>query len=201
MKKITADDVTVVILAGGKGRRMGGRDKGLVEYQGRPLLQHVLDSISQQAAHIVINANRNRDAYQQFGYPVVADTLDDFQGPLAGFLAAMSAVDTNYILTLPCDGPFVAEDYLRRMIDGCNAKLSCGQPCAIAVASDGAHQQPVYALIATSLQQSLVEFLQSDERKIVRWFQQHPHTQVEFGDDKMFTNINTIEELEACRKP
>ncbi len=201
MKKITANDVTVVILAGGKGRRMGGRDKGLVEYQGRPLVQHVLDSISRQATHIVINANRNRAAYRQLGYPVVADTMADFQGPLAGILAVMPILETDYILTLPCDGPYVAEDYLQRMIDGCNAELDRGHPCSIVLASDGIHQQPVYALIAASLQQSLVRFLQSDERKIVRWFQQHPHIVVEFSEDKMFTNINTREELESCRKP
>jgi molybdopterin-guanine dinucleotide biosynthesis protein A len=197
MKKITTDDVSVVILAGGKGRRMGGQDKGLVEYQGRPLVQHVLEKISPQASHIAINANRNHPAYRQFGYPVIADTLDDFQGPLAGFLAALSAVQTDYILTLPCDGPLVAQDYVHKMIDACNAELAGGKRCDIAVATDGAQLQPVYALIATSLKASLVDFLQSDERKILRWFQQHPHIQVEFADDKMFTNINTREELEA----
>ena len=195
MKKITVDDVTVVILAGGKGRRMGGQDKGLVGYRGRPLIAHVLDNIRRQASHIVINANRNLEAYRQFGYPVIADTLDDFQGPLAGFLAAMSAAKTDYILTLPCDGPLLAPDYLQRMIDACNAELACGKPCDIAVATDGEYQQPVYALIKTALQPDLTEFLQADERKILRWFQRHPHCKVEFADDSMFTNINTREEL------
>jgi len=195
MQPISAQDVSVVILAGGKGRRMGGQDKGLVEYQGRPLIRHVIEKISHQTSNIIINANRNIEAYRQFGYPVVADKLEGFQGPLAGFLSAMSALESGYILTLPCDGPLVADDYLQTMIDGCNSQLAAGKPCKIAVATDGEHVQPVYALMATSLKSSLAEFLQSDERKILRWYRLHPYIQVEFTDDQMFTNFNTPNDL------
>lgn len=174
---------------------MGGQDKGLVDYQGRPLIKHVIERIALQTTRIVINANRNLDAYRQLGYPVIADTLDDFQGPLAGFLAAMSQVGSDYILTLPCDGPYVSADYLANMIAGCNQRLSRDEPCQIAVASDGQRMQPVYALIACALQQDLGEFLQSGERKIDRWYQQYPHALVEFADDSLFTNMNTHQDL------
>jgi len=196
MKLIEPDDITVLILAGGKGRRLGGQDKGLVEYQGRALIEHVIDIMQRQTSNILINANRNQQRYQQLGYPVIADTLDDFQGPLAGFLAAMSAAKTRYILTLPCDGPQVADDYLQTMVDGFNAELANGKPCRIAVATDGVHVQPVYALIDASLKPDLTEFLCGDERKIMRWYHRHPCVQVAFAE-AMFSNINSPQDLQT----
>ena len=107
MTSVTAEDITVVILAGGMGRRMGGQDKGLVEFQGKSLIRHVVDAIRLQSSQILINANRNIEQYRAMGYPVVEDSLSGFQGPLAGFLAALQTISTSYLLTLPCDGPFV----------------------------------------------------------------------------------------------
>jgi molybdopterin-guanine dinucleotide biosynthesis protein A len=190
MNQLQIEDITVVILAGGKGRRMGGQDKGLVNYKNSSLVKHVIDAISQQSDKIIINANRNLDEYSAFGYPVVEDTLNDFQGPLAGFLAAMSNVSTDYILTMPCDGPVIIEDYVNKMKQGLNESTA-----DLAIASDGSRMQPVYALIPLKLAGSLQQFLKTGERKIDLWYQQHNFTLVEFDDSEFFTNINTPQDL------
>lgn len=171
---------------------MGGRDKGLIAYGNQPLIKHVINAISKQTTRIVINANRNLQDYSRFGYPVVADTLDDFQGPLAGFLAAMEAVNSDYILTLPCDGPIIAENYLQKMIDAMNDSR-----CDIAVASDGQRMQPVYALIPVRLQISLKRFLAAGDRKIDLWYAQHDTTLVEFkAESNFFANFNSPSDLD-----
>ena len=109
-------DITAVILAGGQGRRMGGQDKGLIEFDGKPLAAILVEKLSQQGVDIIINANRNHDQYQKLGFPVISDTLEDYQGPLAGFASAMAAVNSQFILTLPCDGPLLSDDYVARFI-------------------------------------------------------------------------------------
>ncbi len=192
MNQLQIKNITVVILAGGKGRRMGGQDKGLINYKNSSLVKHVIDAISLQSNKIIINANRNLDEYSAFGYPVVEDTLNDFQGPLAGFLAAMSSVNTDYILTMPCDGPVIIDDYVNKMKQGLNESTA-----DLAIASDGTRMQPVYALIPLKLIESLQQFLQTGERKIDLWYQQHDFTLVEFdADSDFFTNINTPQDLQ-----
>jgi len=122
---------------------------------------------------------------------VIEDTLTDFQGPLAGFLAAMSSVMTDYILTLPCDGPVITENYVTKMLQGLNQTKA-----DLAIAYDGSRMQPVYALIPVNLKNSLNQFLDSGERKIDLWYQQHDFTLVEFAaDSEFFTNINTPQDL------
>jgi len=193
MGQLTTDDITVVILAGGKGSRMGGKDKGLVNYRNQSLIEHVINSISRQTDRIIINANRNLSQYSAFGFPVVEDTLNNFQGPLAGFLAAMSSVITDYILTVPCDSPLVIDDYLQKMIQAKNESS-----CDIAVAYDGERMQPVYALIPVSLQNSLKQFLENGDRKIDLWYRQHKIKLVEFpAESQLFINMNRPEDLHA----
>ena len=189
---IDKTQITAVILAGGKGRRLGGQDKGLVEYQGKRLIQHVLDRIIPQVNSILINANRNQDAYNEFGYPVITDNLTDFQGPLAGFATAMKAVNTDYIMTLPCDGPNLPLDLVSRMTNALTDHHY------IAVAHDGTRMQPVYALIPVSLLGSLNAFLENGDRKIDLWYAQHPPKFVDFSDQvEAFFNINTEEQRQA----
>ncbi len=192
MKTISAKNVTAVILAGGMGRRMGGQDKGLVKYKNGTLIEHVIAGISQQTDNILINANRNIEVYSQFGYPIVEDSLSDFQGPLAGFYSAMAVANTDYILTLPCDGPFVVDNYLSSMINAINSTDS-----EMAIASDGERMQPVYALLPVNLRASLEQFLKDGERKIDRWYKEHQYTLVEFdATTRLFTNINTPEDIQ-----
>lgn len=191
MTAVTLDDITVVILAGGQGRRMGGQDKGLVHYKNSELIKHVIDAISSQTQQLIINANRNLEQYRRFGYPVVEDTLSGFQGPLAGFFAAMSFVSSGYILTLPCDGPIVTDDYLNKMLATLNDSDS-----DLVVASDGNRMQPVYALIPVRLKRDLERFLQAGERKIDLWYARHALSEAIFSSQQeLFTNINTPEEL------
>jgi molybdenum cofactor guanylyltransferase len=187
---IHTGDITAVILAGGQGRRMGGQDKGLLDFGGRLLIEILIESLQSQPLDIVINANRNQSTYQSYGYPVISDELEDFQGPLAGFASAMAVVETDFILTLPCDGPMLADNFAGRFIDAHNREQK-----PVCVAHDGERLQPVYALINTGLLDDLKRFLRSGERKIDRWYAQYDYTTVDFSSDAtMFENINTPED-------
>lgn len=189
------EDITAVILAGGKGRRMGGEDKGLLEFEGKPLVAILIDSLQRQGVDIVINANRNREKYEAFGFPVIADRLDNYQGPLAGFSSALHAVDKGFVLTLPCDGPRIAEDYVERFID---SQAQSGTP--LCVAFDGERLQPVHALISVDLRASLDRFLEGGERKIDRWYAQQNYARADFSGCKdMFRNINTPADRQALK--
>ena len=192
---IRTRDITAVVLAGGQGRRMGGQDKGLIEINGRALVAILVDQLQQQISSILINANRNLERYHAMGYPVVSDQLSDYQGPLAGFACAMTAVDTDFILTLPCDGPSLATDYVARFIA---SQARTGAP--ICVADDGERLQPVHALVKVDLLSSLNAFLDSGERKIDRWYAMHDFVQTDFSDcADMFRNINTPSDHETMQ--
>jgi len=187
---IQTSNLTAVILAGGQGRRMGGKDKGLLDFGGRLLIEILIEILQKQVPNIAINANRNQSRYESYGYPVIADQLEDFQGPLAGFASAMSALETDYILTLPCDSPQLADDFVERFIQ---AQDTTG--ASICVAHDGERLQPVYALLDTGLLNSLALFLRNGERKIDRWYAQYDFARVDFSDRRtMFQNINTPED-------
>jgi len=182
--------VTVAILAGGQGRRFGGQDKGLVEVLGKPLIEHILEQLTQETTSIVINANRNQSVYKAYGYPVIEDTMADYQGPLAGFASVMGNIGTEYLLTLPCDAPTIPQHYVERMMQCQQAELA-----DIVVASDGSRIQPVHALIATRLLPSLLEFLARGERKIDRWYAEHKMATLDFSDaPEVFHNLNTQEQ-------
>jgi molybdenum cofactor guanylyltransferase len=193
---ISLQDLTAVILAGGRGRRMGGSDKGLVELEGRPLIAHVLNVIAPQVGTVLINANRNAKQYEAFGYPVVSDALDGFQGPLAGFASAMAAATTPYILTLPCDGPLVPPDYAARMMHTLEIPGS-----EIAVAHDGNRMQPVYALLPVRLMADLEGFLAQGDRKIDLWYAGRRTALADFSDrPDAFRNINTPQDRDQLLK-
>ena len=189
-------DITAVILAGGKGRRMQGKDKGLIELNGKLLIQHVISAIAPQVGQLVINANRNMSQYADLGYPIVSDTMDDYQGPLAGFLATMSSIDTSELVSVPCDGPLLPHDLVERLV------MARDQAAAdIAVVHDGKRLQPVYALMPTRLKQDLKAFLDSGERKIDLWYARHKVVHVDFSDiPEAFININTPQERDDLQQ-
>jgi len=194
--KISLDEVTAVILAGGRGRRMGGMDKGLVDLEKRPLIAHVLNAIVPQAGSVLINANRNAEKYREFGYRIVSDTLDDYQGPLAGFASAMAVASTPYIVTLPCDGPLVPTDYVQRMINALEMSEN-----EIAVAHDGDRMQPVYALLPVGLMSDLEAFLAEGDRKIDLWYSRRHVALADFSDcPEAFRNINTPGERDQLQR-
>jgi molybdenum cofactor guanylyltransferase len=193
---ILKTDITAVILAGGMGRRMGGLDKGLIEFDGRLLVEILIDKLQKQNVNIIINANRNQSVYAGYGFPVISDKLSDYQGPLAGFASAMAAVDSQYVLTLPCDSPLLSDQYIQRFIECHNTPENNDAP--ISVADDGERLQPVHALINIDLLASLNTFLDNGDRKIDRWYAQHQFNRVDFSDQSdMFKNINTPEDRQS----
>ncbi|MDC0949100.1 molybdenum cofactor guanylyltransferase, partial [Gammaproteobacteria bacterium] len=138
--------VTGVILAGGAGRRMGGVDKGLVEWRGLPLVEHIIPRAQSQVETVVISANRNVERYRDYGLPVVSDRWADFQGPLAGFQAALAVAETPWLATFPCDSPLVPLDLVLRL------RLAAErEDVPIACVHDGDRRQPIFALIAQHL--------------------------------------------------
>jgi molybdenum cofactor guanylyltransferase len=184
------DKITGVVIAGGQGRRMGGVDKGLVTLAGRPMVEHVIARLRPQVASLLINANRNLGSYEALGYPVVSDTVGDYFGPLAGFLAAMRAGRTPYILTAPCDTPLIVPDLARRLWQELER-----EEAEIAVAHDGQYLQPLFALIDVSLADSVEHYLDTGGRKIDRWYNTRRLATVDFSDvADSFTNVNNPEQ-------
>lgn len=191
---IKTQNITAVILAGGQGSRLGGVDKGLVSLRQISLVQHVISRVEPQVGEIIISANRNLDAYTNLGYPVYTDEVSDFAGPLAGILKALQHCQSEWLLTIPADSPFIADDLARRLIENVEDNK-------IAIAHDGERLQPTFSLIHKSLESSLKDFLQKGERKTRVWMQQQPHTIVDFSDQAdAFININTQDELNNAEK-
>lgn len=195
--------ITGVILAGGQGARMGGADKGLQTFHGTPLALHALQRLAPQVGALLLNANRNRAAYETFGVPVWPDDRaalgEDYAGPLAGFLAGLAHCATPYLLTVPCDTPLFPADLAARLAD---ALAQENADIAVASAPDADGQlrpQPVFCLMATSLHASLSAFTASGGRKIGAWTAQQRAVRVAFdqpGDDaQAFFNANTLAEL------
>lgn len=191
---IDPQDITGLVLAGGRGSRMGGVDKGLQTLQGVPLALHALLRLQPQVGATLLNANRNLAAYESFGVPVWPDALPDFPGPLAGFLAGLEHCETEWLITVPCDTPRFPEDLVKRLADAAEA---AGAEIAMPVTEeDGAPQvQPVFCLMKASLLESLVRFTGEGGRKIDRWAAQHRRVEVPFADAAAFFNANTLAEL------
>ncbi|MDD9824153.1 MAG: molybdenum cofactor guanylyltransferase [Gammaproteobacteria bacterium] len=186
--------VTGLILAGGRARRMAGRDKGLLPLAGRPLAQYALSALAPQVQRLLISANRNRERYAAFGYPVIEDDLADFAGPLAGVASALAVCQTPYVATAPCDSPLLAPDLVARLLQA----LRAADGAMLSVARDGERLQPVFALLDRRLYPSLQAYLAAGGRKIDPWLRQERAVEVDFSDrPRMFRNINTPEERNA----
>ncbi|MCW8335824.1 molybdenum cofactor guanylyltransferase MobA [Vibrio paucivorans] len=178
-----------VILAGGQASRMGGQDKGLIELDGKPLIEHVLDRLSPQASSITINANRNQQRYKQFA-PVISDTFPDYPGPLGGIHAGLLNSETDWVGFVPCDSPQINTDLVERF-------CSQVQPDSdILVAHDGGFKQPVFTLFHKRVLPKLTAFLESGDRKIILLYKGCNTSYVDFSDSpQCFVNLNTPEEL------
>jgi len=179
-------DVSGVILAGGRARRMGGLDKGLVELVGRPMIEHVLDALGPQVGSLLISANRNLDRYSAYGHPVIIDTLQGYMGPLAGMLSAMQRLATAFLVTVPCDAPLLSPDLVSRLYDACVAKGADA-----AVATDGRRQQPVFLLLRAGMAPALESYLAGGGRRVDTWLAQLRVAETDFSDaPDTFINVN-----------
>lgn len=191
---IVSSDVTGIVLAGGQGRRMGGVDKGLVAFRGRPMVAHAIERLAPQVGRIVVNANQHAEAYARFGHPVVPDAIGGYAGPLAGLHAGLAAVDTPLAVTVPCDSPFLPLDLVARLRAGLEGG---GAELAVARTFDQPH--PVFALVRTAVRAHLEAFLAGGGRKIDAWYATLAVVEVGFDDEAAaFSNINTRDELEAA---
>ena len=192
--------ITGVILAGGRGSRMGGADKGLQNFNGIPLALHTLMRLGPQVGNLMINANRNLAAYESFGADVWPDGshMGAFAGPLAGFMTALERCETPYLLTVPCDTPLFPTDLVARLAD---AMAHENADFAVAAADEDGQlrQQPVFCLMSTDMLESLVAFTKGGGRKIDAWTALHHTVVVPFNgphdDPRAFANANTLAEL------
>ncbi|WP_374521968.1 molybdenum cofactor guanylyltransferase MobA [Hydrogenophaga sp.] len=205
---IQPHEITAMVLAGGRGSRMGGADKGLQNFNGIPLALHTLMRLQmqegQRVGDFMINANRNLGAYEAFGVPVWPDNLADFPGPLGGFLTGLERCETPFLLTVPCDTPRLPLDLAERLATAFDDPTT---EIAMAAAPEDDGQlrtQPVFCLMPVGLLESLTQFTQEGGRKIDAWTARHRTVVVPFDrpedDPKAFFNANTLAELHALEK-
>ena len=213
-------DITALILAGGRGVRMGGVDKGLQSFRGLPLVQHALKRLVDQSGAplygVLVNANRNHELYlvqaeSCFGAGkalVFADRVQDFSGPLAGFEAGLALCRSPLLLTVPCDSPLFPLDLAARLL---SSLVAADADVAVVDAPEAGPEgridlrsQPVFCLMKAGLHDSLAGFLASGRRKIDAWTAQHRVVRVPFNtaldNPHAFANANTLDELRALEK-
>jgi molybdopterin-guanine dinucleotide biosynthesis protein A len=191
---ITQQEITGLILAGGRGMRMGGVDKGLQTLQGKPMILHVIQRLQPQVDRIMINANQNLDRYREFNFPVCADEKNDYAGPLAGMQAGLIHCETAYMLTAPCDTPMLPTDLVTQLATALEKSKA-----DIAVANtkqhDRIYRQPVFCLMKKTVLTDLTAALERGVRKVDLWLAEKNVVDVVFDDETAFANINTLEEL------
>ena len=191
-------DITGLVLAGGRGSRMGGVDKGLQHHHGVPLAVHALRRLAPQVGALMVNANRNLGAYEAMGAPVWPDSLADYAGPLAGFLTGLTHCKTPYLVTVPCDSPLFPGDLVARLaaaLVAADAEIAM----AATIEADHLQVQPVFCLMKAGLVDSLRRFTESGQRKIDKWTALHRCVEVPFDDASAFANANTADELKALQ--
>jgi molybdenum cofactor guanylyltransferase len=202
---IGASQVTGLVLAGGRGTRMGGVDKGLQNFRGTPLALNALLRLQMQEGGLIgdlmVNANRNLAAYEAFGHPVWPDTLADYAGPLAGFMTGLAHCETPWLLTVPCDTPMFPMDLVQRLASAFDDDRTDIAMAAAREEDGQLRHQPVFCLMRVDLLESLIGFTQAGGRKIDRWTDQHRTVVMPFdrpGDDpQAFFNANTLAELQS----
>lgn len=188
--------VAGVILAGGRARRMNNQDKGLVKFKGRPMVSYAIAALAPVVDCVFINANRNIGQYREFGWPVISDQTDSFDGPLAGILTAMIHANADVLVVIPCDSPLIKTEHLQKLL------LTRAENNAdIAVAFDGIRLHPVFLAIKTDLQISLQNYLAGGQRKVAVWLAQQNLVWVDFSNEsEIFCNINTMTELSVLEE-
>jgi molybdopterin-guanine dinucleotide biosynthesis protein A len=187
--------VTGLILAGGRGKRMEGQDKGLIPLNAETLVEHCIRRFAPQIDHLCISANRHIARYQQLGYPVLADSSDDFLGPLAGLLSAYQQLQASLIAVVPCDAPLLACDLVSRLLDA----RAMEQDLAV-IPHDGQRLQPLFGLYTQKALAALPAYLDSGQRKVLTWVESLAPRIVDFSDRQdSFHNVNSMTELDEVK--
>ena len=176
-----------IILAGGEGKRVDGRDKGLIIYKEKPLVQHVIDKFKPQCDEIIISANRNTEEYKAFGYEVIADNSDDFNGPLAGIAASLPACKNDRVLVVPCDMPFLPDDLIET--------LSPGMKNADLCVAESENRLQLVFLLNKNLLPSLQQSLQRNQLRLMQWLKSQQPATHRFNAPQQFKNFNHSAEL------
>ncbi len=193
MQKISKNEITGVILAGGQARRMEGKDKGLILLNEKPMIEYVINILKPQVGNLIINANRNHEKFSKYGFKIISDELSGFCGPLAGMASALNIIETRFLLTAPCDSPFISDNLAQRLITALET-----EDADISVVHDGERLQPVFCLIKKELLSSMTDFLDEGERKIDKWFNQHHVAIADFSDiPHSLDNLNTYNDIKA----
>lgn len=196
-------EITGLVLAGGRGSRLGGVDKGLQLLNGQPLVRHALQRLQPQVGRLAVNANRNLDSYALQGVPVWPDTWADQPGPLAGLLAGLRRCETPWLLTVPCDTPRFPADLAARMRDGlCKARHDRPAVATAATQEPGGRvaSQPVFLLVHRSLADTVEAALRQREHRVGQWVRRQGGVEVVFDDPSAFFNLNTPEDFDACKR-
>jgi len=190
VKKISKNEITAVILAGGQASRMDGEDKGLIVFRELPLISHVINITKPKVSQILISANRNFEEYANFG-KVISDDLEGYQGPLAGISKALKVCSTPYLLVLPCDSPLIDSVLIDSLIE--KMEISNVDIC---VAHDGSIMHATFALMQTKLEKSLEEFLGEGGRKMALWYRQQSLERIDVSSHlEVLTNLNRPEDF------
>ena len=183
--------ISAIILAGGRATRMGGMDKGLIQFRDQPLIQHAISRLRPQVDEILINSNREIAQYETFGFKVLQDENSEFLGPLSGMLLGLKHATHDLVLSVPCDSPLLPLNLAERLYNGMLGSLT---DIAVASSDDNAH--PVFCLMKKSILHSLEAFLDAGERKVSAWQKSQAYCEVDFSDcANAFVNLNTLEEL------
>ena len=189
---IAKEDITGLILAGGAGRRVGGTDKGLLAWQGLPLVEHVLNRLTPQVGPVIISCNRNCEIYAAYNVLIVTDERPDFQGPLAGLQAAAPLIETSFLVVAPCDTPSLPENLVEKLLLPLNSNGKCSAD--IAYAWDGCREQFLCAALRTVVLDDLQDYMAGGGRAVRHWYGRHACVCVDFSDQpESFQNLNRLE--------
>jgi molybdenum cofactor guanylyltransferase len=195
----TLADVSYLVLAGGRGQRMAGADKGLMLWQGKPMIEHIIQQLGAQADNIIISANRNQQQYAEYAALVISDSQNntngqiDFQGPLAGLLSALQVCRSQYLLCVPCDSPAPPQNLLVQLTQCMQTQNS-----QAAVCHDGERLQPLFLLLSTQYRQQLSDYLQQGHRKVEDFIALIEPAICDFSAQRnAFRNFNSTQDMQA----
>lgn len=194
--EIRREPITGLVLAGGRGTRMGGVDKGLQKFRGEPMALLAARRLQPQVGALLINANRHAGEYAKLGAPVCVDAIEGYAGPLAGMHAGLAACGTDYLATVPCDSPLLPADLVNRLA-GALAQQGADAAVALAGPAGQAHRHPVFLLLKRSLLPQLTAYLEGGGRKVGEWLASLACAEARFDDEQAFANVNTLAELDA----